>query len=68
MYEAQTSGDGVAMFFRDVVLADRIGFEYSGTDAADVAADDFMSRLGDINDALERRGDGTQGGDHRRRR
>ena len=52
MYEAQTSGDGVAMFFRDVVLADRIGFEYSGTDA-DSAADDFMDRLSDINDALD---------------
>ena len=52
MYEAQTSGDGVAMFFRDVVLADRIGFEYSGT-PADEAADDFMARLGDINDALD---------------
>ncbi len=56
MYKAQTSGNGVAMFFRDVVLADRIGFEYSGTDA-DVAADDFMSRLSDINDAL----DGVEG-------
>ncbi len=52
MYEAQTSGDGVAMFFRDVVLADRIGFEYSGT-PADEAADDFMARLGNINDALD---------------
>ena len=52
MYRAQTSGDGVAMFFRDVVLADRIGFEYSGTDA-ESAADDFMSRLSDINDALD---------------
>jgi alpha-amylase/alpha-mannosidase (GH57 family) len=55
MYEAQTSGDGVAMFFRDVVLADRIGFEYSGTDA-EGAADDFMSRLSDINDALDNAG------------
>jgi alpha-amylase/alpha-mannosidase (GH57 family) len=52
IYQAQTSGGGVAMFFRDVVLADRIGFEYSGTDAA-VAADDFMARLSDINDALD---------------
>jgi alpha-amylase/alpha-mannosidase (GH57 family) len=55
MYQAQTSGNGVAMFFRDVVLADRIGFEYSGT-AADVAADDFMRRLSDINDALDAAG------------
>jgi len=55
MYKAQTSGDGVAMFFRDVVLADRIGFEYSGTDA-ESAANDFMSRLSDINDALDTAG------------
>ena len=55
MYEAQTSGDGVAMFFRDVVLADRIGFEYSGT-PADEAADDFMARLADINEALDAAG------------
>ncbi len=52
MYEAQTSGDGVGMFFRDVVLSDRIGFEYSGSDP-NVAADDFMARLRDINDALD---------------
>ncbi|MDJ0953335.1 MAG: glycoside hydrolase family 57 protein, partial [Acidimicrobiia bacterium] len=52
MYEAQTSGEGVAMFFRDVVLADRIGFEYSGTPAGE-AVDDFMARLGAINDALD---------------
>jgi alpha-amylase/alpha-mannosidase (GH57 family) len=51
-YEAQTTGDGVGMFFRDVVLSDRIGFEYSGSDP-DTAAADFMSRLGDINDALD---------------
>jgi alpha-amylase/alpha-mannosidase (GH57 family) len=53
MYEAQMSGDEtVAMFFRDVVLSDRIGFEYSGTEAA-AAADDFMQRLADINAALD---------------
>ena len=52
MYQATTSGEGVAMFFRDVVLADRIGFEYSGTDAGS-AADDFMNRLAAINDALD---------------
>ncbi|MCP4966401.1 MAG: glycoside hydrolase [bacterium] len=51
-YEAQTTGGGVGMFFRDVVLSDRIGFEYSGS-APNAAADDFMARLGDINAALD---------------
>lgn len=51
-YEAQTTGNGVGMFFRDVVLSDRIGFEYSGSDP-NVAAGDFMTRLGDINNALD---------------
>jgi alpha-amylase/alpha-mannosidase (GH57 family) len=55
MYKAQTSGDDLAMFFRDVVLSDRIGFEYSGTDP-NVAADDFMARLAAINDALDAQG------------
>jgi alpha-amylase/alpha-mannosidase (GH57 family) len=44
--------DDVPMFFRDVVLSDRIAFEYSGT-PADAAVDDFMDRLGAINDALD---------------
>lgn len=47
-----TRQDDVPMFFRDVVLSDKIAFEYSGT-PADVAADDFMDRLGAINAALE---------------
>ncbi len=51
-YTAQLSrGREVAMFFRDVVLSDRIGFEYSGS-PADAAADDFMQRLADIEQAL----------------
>jgi alpha-amylase/alpha-mannosidase (GH57 family) len=40
------------MFFRDVELADRIGFEYSGSSAG-AAADDFMSRLENIRDRLD---------------
>ncbi|MEA2000595.1 MAG: glucodextranase DOMON-like domain-containing protein [Actinomycetota bacterium] len=55
MYAADAGQDDVAMFFRDVVLSDRIGFEYSGTDA-NVAAADFMNRLADINDALDANG------------
>lgn len=42
----------VPMFFRDVVLSDRIAFEYSGTPAA-AAADDFMDRLDAIDAALD---------------
>ncbi len=40
------------MFFRDVELADRIGFEYSGSSAG-AAADDFMGRLANIRDQLD---------------
>jgi alpha-amylase/alpha-mannosidase (GH57 family) len=40
------------MFFRDVELADRIGFEYSGSSAG-AAADDFMGRLANIRDRLD---------------
>ncbi|HEX2368867.1 MAG TPA: glucodextranase DOMON-like domain-containing protein [Acidimicrobiia bacterium] len=42
----------VPMFFRDNLLSDLIGFEYSGT-GAEAAADDFMARLEDIADQLE---------------
>ena len=40
------------MFFRDNLLSDLIGFEYSGT-GAEAAADDFMARLEDIADQLD---------------
>jgi hypothetical protein len=53
IYAAElTRQDDVPMFFRDVVLSDRIAFEYSGT-PADVAADDFVNRLSAINNALD---------------
>ncbi len=42
----------VPMFFRDNLLSDLIGFEYSGT-GAEAAADDFMARLEDIADRLD---------------
>ncbi|HKY49128.1 MAG TPA: glucodextranase DOMON-like domain-containing protein [Acidimicrobiia bacterium] len=44
--------DPVPMFFRDGLLSDLIGFEYSGTEAA-AAADDFMGRLRAIRDSLD---------------
>jgi alpha-amylase/alpha-mannosidase (GH57 family) len=45
----------VAMFFRDLVLSDLIGFQYSGTQA-EAAADDFMRRLADIKGRLDETG------------
>ena len=47
-----TRQDDVPIFFRDVVLSDRIAFEYSGT-AAEEAAADFMNRLAAIDAALD---------------
>ena len=43
------------MFFRDVELADRIGFEYSGS-TPEAAVDDFMSRLENIRDQMDATG------------
>jgi alpha-amylase/alpha-mannosidase (GH57 family) len=55
-YAAQLRrNDPVAMFFRDGLLSDLIGFEYSGTEAQ-AAADDFMRRLEAIHDALDEQG------------
>jgi alpha-amylase/alpha-mannosidase (GH57 family) len=45
----------VAIFFRDRVLSDLVGFQYSGT-PADQAADDFMNRLQAIKDRLTEEG------------
>jgi alpha-amylase/alpha-mannosidase (GH57 family) len=42
----------VAMFFRDIVLSDLVGFQYSGT-PADSAARDFMRRLAAIKEQLD---------------
>lgn len=44
--------DPVPMFFRDGLLSDLIGFEYSATEA-NAAADDFMRRLESIRDSLD---------------
>ena len=55
-YTAQHSRNPqLPIFFRDVELADRIGFEYSGSSAG-AAADDFMGRLANIKDRLEAQG------------
>jgi alpha-amylase/alpha-mannosidase (GH57 family) len=53
---AQAQGEpAVPMFFRDGTLSDLIGFEYSGSDA-DEAAADFMARLDAIRGELQARG------------
>ena len=44
--------DPVAMFFRDGLLSDLIGFEYSGMEA-ETATDNFMKRLRNIRDSLD---------------
>ncbi|HJU52005.1 MAG TPA: glucodextranase DOMON-like domain-containing protein [Acidimicrobiia bacterium] len=52
-YAAQLNrNDPVPMFFRDGLLSDLIGFEYSGSEA-NAAADDFMGRLRAIRDSLD---------------
>ena len=56
MYAAQhTRNPGLPIFFRDVQLADLIGFEYSGM-SGDAAAADFMVRLEHANDRLDELG------------
>ncbi|MCJ7825146.1 MAG: hypothetical protein MUP44_09625, partial [Anaerolineales bacterium] len=52
-------GDPVAIIFRDHLLSDKVGFEYSGMPGA-IAAADFMGRLDAIHTQLEDEGvDGT---------
>ncbi len=45
----------VAMFFRDKLISDLVGFEYSGS-SGPAAADDFMARLEDIRERLAEQG------------
>lgn len=55
-YQAQLNrNDPVPMFFRDGLLSDLIGFEYSGM-SGEAAASDLMRRLGDIRDRLDQAG------------
>ncbi|MEN8040125.1 MAG: glycoside hydrolase family 57 protein, partial [Actinomycetota bacterium] len=53
LYAAQHSRQPqLPIFFRDVELADRIGFEYSGSTGG-AAADDFMGRLANIKEQMD---------------
>ena len=45
-YRAEEAGRGVAVFFRDPVLSDRIGFHYQGYDDDERAARDFVAEIG----------------------
>jgi alpha-amylase/alpha-mannosidase (GH57 family) len=51
-----TRNPDIAMFFRDVRLADLLGFEYSGMSGA-AAADDFMRRLRNVKEVIDASGD-----------
>lgn len=51
-------GGQVAILFRDKVISDRLGFQYSGM-SGEAAADDLMQRLNNIQSAL--RESGAQG-------
>ncbi len=56
MYAAQhTRNPELPIFFRDVQLADLIGFEYSGSSGG-AAADDFMNRLENAKERLDELG------------
>ncbi len=48
-------GEPVAVFFRDHVLSDKVGFEYSGTPGREAAAD-FVERLENIHTQLGEEG------------
>lgn len=41
----EAGGRGVAVFFRDTALSDRIGFEYAGWPDAERAAEDLVARI-----------------------
>lgn len=55
-YVQGETGEPVAVFFRDWVLSDKVGFTYSGTPGEE-AAQDMVDRLENIRASLE----GTQG-------
>lgn len=50
-YLVEWEGEQVAILFRDIVLSDRVGFEYSGLNGA-VAAKDFLDYLHSVRLAL----------------
>ncbi|GAB4481689.1 MAG: glucodextranase DOMON-like domain-containing protein [Anaerolineae bacterium] len=55
-YQVQGARGGpVAIIFRDKLISDKVGFEYSGTPGAEAAAD-FMQRMENIRARLEEEG------------
>lgn len=54
-YVTNQAGDRLAVFFRDGVLSDKIGFTYSGT-PGEAAAADLMQRLENIRARLKEQG------------
>ncbi|MBI5643910.1 MAG: alpha-amylase/alpha-mannosidase [Deltaproteobacteria bacterium] len=54
-YSIEVNGEALSMVFRDHVLSDLIGFDYSKIDA-ETAANDFIARLVHIHNMLEEPG------------
>lgn len=54
-YVQGTRGDKVAIFFRDGVISDKVGFTYSGM-PGEVAAQDLINRLENIRSSLQEQG------------
>lgn len=54
-YVEGARGGPVAVFFRDVVISDLVGFIYSGMEG-DAAAQDFIDRIHNIRGALQEQG------------
>lgn len=54
-YTVTGRGGSVAILFRDHLISDKVGFEYSGMDGQ-AAADDFIQRLTNIREQLEAEG------------
>ncbi|MAT43149.1 MAG: glycoside hydrolase [Anaerolineaceae bacterium] len=52
-YVTNKDGDQLAVFFRDGVISDKIGFTYSGVSGT-AAAKDFMNRLENIREELKK--------------
>jgi alpha-amylase/alpha-mannosidase (GH57 family) len=55
-------GNTLSMVFRDVVISDKVGFEYSGL-PGEVAADDFINRIHAIRRQLQSEGTATSSED-----
>ncbi len=55
-YWAEWEGERVAILFRDIILSDRVGFEYSGL-SGQAAAADLLAYLHNVRRALGKRAD-----------